>query len=37
MQAGLKSNDYRIGLAIEKIVQSSQFRNIRGISASNDD
>lgn len=36
MQSLLKTNDYRIGAAVDKIVQSSQFRNIRGIGASND-
>jgi hypothetical protein len=30
IQAGLKANDYRIGVAIEAIVKSPQFRMIRG-------
>jgi hypothetical protein len=30
MQASLKANDYRIGVAIEAIVRSPQFRMIRG-------
>lgn len=31
MQASLKTNDYRIGVAIEAIVKSRQFRMIRGL------
>jgi hypothetical protein len=30
MQAALKANDYRVGVAVEAIVQSRQFQEIRG-------
>jgi hypothetical protein len=30
MQAQLKANDYRIGKAVEMVVRSRQFREIRG-------
>ncbi len=37
MQAALKANDYHVGVALEKIVQSSQFRNIRGLNSEIED
>jgi hypothetical protein len=37
MQELIKTNDGHIGPVIDKIVQSSQFRNIRGKDASNED
>ena len=37
LQTRLKQNDDRVGVAIQAIVQSSQFRNIRGRDAANDE
>jgi hypothetical protein len=33
MQHELEANDYKVGVAVEAIVQSRQFREIRGIEA----
>jgi hypothetical protein len=37
MLAQMQANDYRIGTAVETIVKSRQFRDIRGREMSNDD
>jgi hypothetical protein len=37
MQARLLSNDFRTSVAVETIVQSRQFREIRGRQAAQDD
>jgi hypothetical protein len=37
LQTNLKSHDYRVGSAIEMIVRSRQFREIRGKDAANDE
>jgi hypothetical protein len=37
MQADLKANDYRVSVAIEAIVRSQQFRQIRGRDAAHDE
>jgi len=37
MQAQLKTNDYRIGVVIDKIVQSSQFKKIRAVKSEIED
>jgi len=37
MQRRLKASDYRFNVAVEAIVTSPQFRNIRGRQAKNED